>query len=92
MPALYAIPNAGPVYEAKVEQNKKVRAWPFVTAVRRDRYRLAPDLPKGGWLEELDDWPDGPTDDVVDGLAHCHNHLAERVEGMIGTFYTPSYG
>jgi phage terminase large subunit-like protein len=86
---LYTIPTAGPVYEAKVEQNKTVRAWPFATAVRRKRYSLAPYLVKGAWLEELDEWPDSPHDDVIDALAHAHNHLAERILGMIGSSYVP---
>lgn len=83
------IPSAGPVYSAPVEQNKKVRAWPFATAVRRGKYFLTPELVKGAWLDELDEWPHGQHDDTVDSAAHAHNHLAQRVGGMIGSGYTP---
>lgn len=83
------IPTAGPVYPAKVEDNKRVRAWPFATAVRRGQYHLAPKVVKGAWLEELDEWPDSQHDDVVDALAHCHNHLAPLVLGAVGSGWVP---
>lgn len=85
-------PQAGPVYPAGVEQNKIVRAFPMVAAIGKGRYHLEPDCNAVELLSEFGEWPDSTHDDIVDAAAHAHNHLAERVEGMIGSFYAPSYG
>jgi predicted phage terminase large subunit-like protein len=86
---LDAIPLAGPVYAAPVEQNKVVRAWPFATAVKRGRYRLGPGVSSSELLEELDEWPHSTFDDQVDAIAHAHNHVAPMMAGLVGSGWVP---
>lgn len=78
-------PGAGPVYEAPVEVSKTVRAWPVVAQMGAGRYHMAPGFAHSEALAEMEEWPDSANDDVVDALAHAHNHLAPLVAGAVGS-------
>ena len=86
---LDAIPNAGPVWPAPVEQNKRIRAWPFVAQTAAGRVHLAPGFSHSEAMTEMDEWPDSANDDVVDAIAHGINYLAPLVEGMVGSGWVP---
>lgn len=86
---LYATPNAGPVWPAPVEQNKMVRAWPFVAQTAAGRVHLAPGFYHSEAMVEMEEWPDSANDDVVDAIAHGINYLAPMVEGMVGSGWVP---
>lgn len=86
---LYQVPNAGPMFPAPVEESKQVRAWPFIAQVGAGRYHFAPGFHDSEVTQEFDEWPDGSNDDIVDAVAAAHNHLAQLVEGMIGSGWTP---
>ena len=89
---LDAVPTAGPVWPAKVEQNKLVRAWPLTAQMSAGRIHLAPGFSHSEAITEMEEWPDSQYDDVVDALAHGVNHLAPLVEGMVGSSYAPGRG
>lgn len=83
------IPTAGPVWPAKVESNKQVRAWPLAAQTRAGRIHFAPGFSHSEALTEMEEWPNSANDDVIDALAHGVNHLASLVEGMIGSGWVP---
>lgn len=83
------IPLAGSVWPAPVEQNKMVRAWPFVAQTGAGRVHLAPGFSHAEAMVELEEWPDSRNDDVVDAIAHGINHLTPLVEGAVGSGWTP---
>lgn len=83
------IPLAGSVWPAPVEQNKMVRAWPFVAQTGAGRVHLAPGFSHAEAMVELEEWPDSRNDDVVDAIAHGINHLTPLVEGAVGSGWVP---
>ena len=86
---LDVVPTAGPVWPAKVETNKQIRAWPLAAQTRAGRVHFASGFHHSEALTEMEEWPDSANDDVIDALAHGVNHLAPLVEGMVGSGWVP---
>lgn len=87
--ALDAVPEAGPVWPSVVDQQKLVRAWPFVAQTGAGRVHLAPGFSHSEAMVEMEEWPDSTNDDVIDGISHAINHLAPLIEGAIGSGWVP---
>lgn len=87
--ALDAVPTAGPVWPSVVDQQKLVRAWPFVAQTGAGRVHLAPDFAHSEAMTEMEEWPDSANDDVIDAISHAVNHLAPLAEGAIGSGWVP---
>lgn len=90
--ALDPIPTAGPVWPSVVDQQKLVRAWPFVAQTGAGRVHLAPQFSHSEAMSEMEEWPDSANDDVIDAVSHAVNHVAPLVEGMVGSGWTPGQG
>lgn len=72
------VEGAGRVFAAKVSGDKEARAWHYSARLNEGKAAMV----QGPWNQEysdqLDEFPAGDHDDLVDASAHGYNHLVPR--------------
>lgn len=79
---LRTVDGAGRVFPAKLSGDKRARAFHFASRVNDGNGSMVAGRWNQEFSDQLDVFPDGDHDDMVDGAAHAYNHLVPRGGGV----------
>lgn len=72
------VEDSGRVFAAKVSGDKEARAWHYAARLNEGNARMVAAKWNQEYSDQLDEFPAGDHDDMVDASAHAYNHLVPR--------------